>query len=468
MSGLRLLLVRFIPQVCPVYVFCTSGLPLTSFRFTLFLSGLTYVFILIALCADTSPPAIITDQCGAIASAVRTVFPEARHRFCIWHIMNKAPVKLPQKYREHTLFDLNNCVFDSKTPAEFERNWQGFLDDFELHDNNWLRSIYAIREHWVPAFSRDCFFAGMTSTQRSEGMNAFFDKYLTSRTTLKQFVQQYELALRHKYEKEAQSDFDCQHKAPQLISKYPFERQLSELYTVGVFKKVQLEIGKMMYCDIKDEFNEDDTLHFNVTEHVLTHILPLSKRFTVQIRDEKWVCDCRMFDHVGILCCHVYVVIARIRPNALLPESYIVHRWRKDIRRSYGVKFPLQSGISGNDALRRHDDIMGRAVWIAEAAFDSNDRYLQAVEALELLKERMQRPDPVFAGTSVLNPDKTIRKGRPPSKRRISLSEKIIKSNVKKINRKKALPPLHPAAPKPGAHDFDDWDMNLHYEGVPP
>ena len=432
---------------------------MTSVRFTLFLSGLTYVFILIALCADTSPPAIITDQCGAIAAAVRTVFPEARHRFCIWHIMNKVHVGLPTKYWEHTLFELKICVFDSKTPAEFERNWQGFLDDFEFHDNNWLRSIYAIRERWVPAFWRDCFSAGMASTQRSEGMNAFFDKYLTSRTTLKQFVKQYELAVRHKYEKEALSDFDCQHKAPQLISKYPFERQLSELYTVGVFKKVQLEIGKMMYCDIKDEFNEDDILHFNVTEHVLTHILPLSKRFTVQIRDEKWVCDCRMFDHVGILCCHIYVVIARIRPNALLPESYIVHRWRKDIRRSYGVKFPLQSDITGNDALRRHDDIMGRAVWIAEAAFDSNDRYHQAVEALKLLKERMQRPDPVFNGTSVLNPDKTRRKGRPPSKRRISLSEKIIKSNVKKIIRNKVLPPLHPAAPKPGDHDFDDWDI---------
>ncbi|XP_026445038.1 protein FAR1-RELATED SEQUENCE 5-like [Papaver somniferum] len=38
-----------------------------------------------------APRAIITDQCQAMKNAVEIVFPEARHRWCLWHIMKKIP-----------------------------------------------------------------------------------------------------------------------------------------------------------------------------------------------------------------------------------------------------------------------------------------------------------------------------------------------------------------------------------------
>ena len=47
----------------------------------------------------------------------------------------------------------------------------------------------------------------MSTTQRSEGMNAFFDGYINSTTTLQQFVYQYDNALAHKVEKENKADF---------------------------------------------------------------------------------------------------------------------------------------------------------------------------------------------------------------------------------------------------------------------
>jgi len=313
-------------------------------------------------------------------------------------------------------------------------------------------------------------------------MNAFFDKYLTSKTTLKQFVQQYELALRHKYEKEAQSEFDCLHKKPQLVSIYPFESQLSELYTVGVFKKVQLQIGKMIYCDITEEFNTNETFQYKVSERVLAGEQLLSKRFLVQNTSMNFTCDCRMFQHVGLLCCHVFVVLARLNPNALLPDSYILNRWRKDIQRSYREKTYPDDGVMAKDALRRHDDIMGRAVWIAQEAFISHKRYIEAVKCIEMLKARMHttqnlvRPDePESSGTSVLNPEKVRRIGRPPTRRRVSLAEKIIKKSHKKHAQQekgkwkmKVTSPLHEVAPKPADPDFSDWDMSLYYEEFPP
>ena len=54
---------------------------------------------------------------------------------------------------------------------------------------------------------KDVFWAGMSTTQRSESMNAFFDGYVNSKTTLKQFNEQYNNALKSKVEKEMKTDF---------------------------------------------------------------------------------------------------------------------------------------------------------------------------------------------------------------------------------------------------------------------
>ncbi|KAK1257254.1 Protein FAR-RED IMPAIRED RESPONSE 1 [Acorus gramineus] len=106
-----------------------------------------------------------------------------------------------------------------------------------MEDNEWLNSLYEDRERLVPIFVRDTFWAGMSTTQRSESMNAYFDDYLTSKTTLKQFVHQYENAFRNKHEKEALEEFHSFHSTPQLISPLKMEEQLANSYTINMFKK---------------------------------------------------------------------------------------------------------------------------------------------------------------------------------------------------------------------------------------
>ncbi|KAI5682322.1 hypothetical protein M9H77_03550 [Catharanthus roseus] len=51
------------------------------------------------------------------------------------------------------------------------------------------------------------FWVGMLSTQRSESVHAFFDGYLRSTSTLKYFVEQYEITIIHKVEKEVYADY---------------------------------------------------------------------------------------------------------------------------------------------------------------------------------------------------------------------------------------------------------------------
>jgi hypothetical protein len=155
-----------------------------------------------------APKAIITDQCQAMQRAIEIVFPKTVHHWCIWHITMKLPVKLAglEAYQDIKYY-LLKVVHQSMTVEEFEKSWNHTITSHHLEENEWLSNLYEERERWVPAFLNSNFFAGMSSTQHSKSMNAFFDGYLHSSTTLKVFVEQFEIAMRNKVEKEILSDF---------------------------------------------------------------------------------------------------------------------------------------------------------------------------------------------------------------------------------------------------------------------
>ncbi|BBH00026.1 polyol/monosaccharide transporter 5 [Prunus dulcis] len=122
--------------------------------------------------------------------------------------MKKLHEKLKSyKHYESIKFALKNILHDSLTNTEFEDRWKEMLEKYELQSNDWLRGLYDERRRWVPSFVKGSFWAGMSTTQRSESMNAFFDDHVNSKTTLKQFVEQYENALMTKVEKENQADY---------------------------------------------------------------------------------------------------------------------------------------------------------------------------------------------------------------------------------------------------------------------
>lgn len=60
---------------------------------------------------------------------------------------------------------LKICVYDSLTTEELEESWKRLVEDHNLQDNSWLNSLYEERHRWVPAFVKDTFWAGMSTTQ---------------------------------------------------------------------------------------------------------------------------------------------------------------------------------------------------------------------------------------------------------------------------------------------------------------
>ena len=76
----------------------------------------------------------------------------------------------------------------------------------------------------------------------------FFDKYVSKKTSLKEFIKQYKVALQDRQEKEAYASFSTLHKKPVLKSPSPFEKQMSTIYTHEVFKKFQVEVLRASTC----------------------------------------------------------------------------------------------------------------------------------------------------------------------------------------------------------------------------
>ncbi|KAF2313526.1 hypothetical protein GH714_011455 [Hevea brasiliensis] len=154
-------------------------------------------------------------------------------------------------------------MYDSLSPIMFERNWHEFVMKYNLEGNEWLLKLYNERQFWVPVHVNHIFWAGMLLTQRSEGMHAYFDGYVNSMSTLKQFIEQYEIALRDKVEKEFFADFRSKNTDMNCISDFQWERQFQEAYTTGMYKQVQNEIKQIWDCNVHQsapgkDINEGD------------------------------------------------------------------------------------------------------------------------------------------------------------------------------------------------------------------
>ncbi|XP_028125042.1 protein FAR1-RELATED SEQUENCE 6-like [Camellia sinensis] len=101
---------------------------------------------------------IITDQGKAMQNAIQIVFPQARHRWCLWHIMKKILEKLrAYSQYESIKLALQKTVYESFTKNEFDEEWQAMIAKFSLHDNDWLGVLYDERHRWIPACVKDIF-----------------------------------------------------------------------------------------------------------------------------------------------------------------------------------------------------------------------------------------------------------------------------------------------------------------------
>ncbi|XP_059439636.1 protein FAR1-RELATED SEQUENCE 6-like [Corylus avellana] len=405
-----------------------------------------------------APVAIITDQDKAMKSAIAKVFPRARHRFCLWHIMKKFPEKLGShaQYKCGLKSAIQSAIYDSQTCVEFDNSWQGVLEKYNLRDNAWLCWLYSERAHWIPAYLKDTFWAGMQTTQRSESMNAFFDNYVNSRSTLKEFVDQFDNALRRKVENEKVADFNSFNATIPCVSHFSIEKEFQELYTNAKFKEVRQEFSCLMYCNCSLIKSEGAISTYEVSDEVTVDDYTKERNFCVYFNgDECEVkCTCGLFECRGILCRHALAVLT-LKKVKSLPTKYFLDRWRKDLKRAYTLIESSYNVFSCNPDAQRYDCLLKKCSELATLTSTSEDHYMDAMHCIDMLLAKYKcskyEPSPpshdipcassksnegidgvVVKSTKVLSPIAVKCKGKPRFKRMVSTVEKVVTKTKKK------------------------------------
>ncbi|KAG5105775.1 hypothetical protein JHK82_042745 [Glycine max] len=164
--------------------------------------------------------------------------------------------------------ELKRCIRESPCIAIFEEEWKRLMKEYNLEGNEWLQGLYRIKESWIPIFNRSTFFAGMNTTQRSEGINAFFDSFVHSRTRLQEFVVNFEKAVDCRLEAKEREDYKSRHKSRILSTGSKVEHHAEFFYTRNVFGKFQDELRKVNEFT-KKKIRRDGPSHVYQTQRLL-------------------------------------------------------------------------------------------------------------------------------------------------------------------------------------------------------
>ncbi|KAK9213347.1 hypothetical protein WN943_002734 [Citrus x changshan-huyou] len=199
------------------------------------------------------------------------------------------------------------------------------------------------------------------------------------------------------------------------------EKQVEEVYTISKFQEFQQELVNKIYCEVfscggsEYEVIENDEKSREKTFRVIFE------------KDEGEIrCVCSMFEYKGVLCKHTIAVLSCNRVQ-LLPEKYILRRWRKDVRRfSSKVKVSYDARSSSIEHQRYREECTA-FYDVAEVASKNEESHKNIMGWIEKamkdvsLNVRCDGDDTTIDGGSSSNiqdPVVSRRKGRPPSQRK--------------------------------------------------
>nr|KAJ0217222.1 hypothetical protein LSAT_V11C300141690 [Lactuca sativa] len=329
----------------------------------------------------------------------------------------------------------------STDTQKFEDGWCKLVEKHRFEKNEWLCSLFNDRSRWVPIYVKVNFWAGMSTTQRSESMNAFFfffDVCVNSKTSLQQFVEQYDNALKSKIEKENKADFEP------LNSSYKL-RQFQEAYTNAIFKLFQDELRGMLFCNFLLVKVDGAQYVFCVIDIIEGKHGDLKKELYDAIAFDVQ-CSCHSFEFHGIIFRHMVKILIEKDVKEIHPR-FILSQWRKDVNHGHHSVINCYEDLMSGENAKQSDYLCCNFYEVAHIA-NSHEKYEYLVNCINMAKEKLN--DDSFWGCSsnvnwivedVCVPDSTKKllpplqvrsKGHPPSKRKESRAERVMKKNRKK------------------------------------
>ncbi|QHO21513.1 Protein FAR-RED ELONGATED HYPOCOTYL [Arachis hypogaea] len=169
--------------------------------------------------------------------------------------------------------------------------------------------LYEDHHIWIPIYLDHYFWAGMKSTQRSESMHLFFNKFIIRNSSLIQFFKQYDNCLRSREQAERESDATNFHTVIPCAIKSSIEAQFQDVYTHQKFREVQAQFRGKANCITRLMNSALGYSVYEVGEQVSSSIF---NKFVVTYDSvaAEVKCQCLLFESRGILCRHALSVLS--------------------------------------------------------------------------------------------------------------------------------------------------------------
>ncbi|XP_059306355.1 protein FAR1-RELATED SEQUENCE 5-like [Lycium ferocissimum] len=304
---------------------------------------------------------IFTDQDAAISKAISLVMPEVHHRLCVWHMEQNATKHLNQIYKRYASFrgDFRRCIYVYIDEDEFIDAWNSMLDEYNLHENEWLQGIYALRE-----------------------------KLFASDYNIVQFFKHYDRAIEDKRYNELQDTCDASQRFPVLKAQVHILAHAREVYTSHIFAYFQDEYMKSLSMKVNRCEDNNLSTMYKVSKHGHT------REYIVKVTEIGHIsCPCMKFESMGILFCHTIRILDVVRGVSRIPTEYILKRWTIDAK-AEDIKEVDGQDIEINDpkliTTNRYRVLCPIFVKLVTKASETDDGYKEAIVCANELSSKLK------------------------------------------------------------------------------
>ncbi|GJZ55757.1 FAR1-related sequence 11-like protein [Tanacetum coccineum] len=347
-----------------------------------------------------APETILTDQNMWLKEALAIEMPRTKHAFCIWHIVAKFSdwfsVLLGPQYDQwrsdfHRLYNLHAV-------DEFELGWREMVDNYGLHENKHIVSLYALRTFWALPFLRCYFFAGMTSTFQLDSVNTLIQRFLSAQSVLENFVEQVEVVMDAKDQVALKQKMIRSSQKVSLKTGSPLESHAAAVLTPYAFCKLQeqLVLAPQYASLLVDE-----------SYFIVRHHTEMNGGYKVlwAPHDEFISCSCHDFEFSGILCRHILRVLST--NNCFhIPYQYLPIRWRDSSNCTKPLLIPTAGQSTGNVQM-----LQSMASSLVSESMETDERLSFACDQINLMLSRLKE----FPGSSNCVDDMSYNNSPPDS-----------------------------------------------------
>ncbi|XP_057761152.1 protein FAR1-RELATED SEQUENCE 5-like [Arachis stenosperma] len=270
-----------------------------------------------------APQSVITDGDPAMRIAIRTVFPDAHHRLCAWHLLRNSTANISDP-RFTQMF--RHCMLADMEIEEFEAYWESMVNECGVREVEWVKDLYTKKHAWATAYIRGRFFAGVRTTSRCESLHAKLGRFVESRYGVLEFVRNFQRCVDFLRDTEDELDFRSWYGTPVLQTEFvELEKSGWTMFTREMFLRYRDSLKRCVRVRIC-EFDDSDNPH----AYTLQKFRRPEMNWKVY-RDHisnRFSCSCMRMESFGIPCVHILSVCVRL-DLVEIPESLVLRRWSK-------------------------------------------------------------------------------------------------------------------------------------------